>query len=129
MFDLTPIHSYGVADDSFQALVGAASTLSLRAWNVGTDTREPYFGIIDYGLPPGQQVSLAEIARPPARGLIGATLIVRDIDAVANAARGLGGTGPVEAVVPGIGAAHIVTVPAPNGGWYQALQPINSRTA
>lgn len=129
VFGLAPIHTYGVADDSFQALVGAGSTLNVRAWNVGTDTREPYFGVIDYGLPSGEQASLAGISRPPARGLIGATLIVRDIDAVAMAARAFGGTDPVEAVVPGMGAAHVVTVPAPNGGWYQALQPTNPRTA
>jgi catechol 2,3-dioxygenase-like lactoylglutathione lyase family enzyme len=129
VFGLTPIHTYGVADDSFQELVGAGSALNLRAWNVGTDTREPYFGIIDYGLPPGEQASLAEVSRPPARGLIGATLIVRDINAVAEIAREFGGAQPFEAVIPGIGPAHIVTVPAPNGGWYQALQPINPRTA
>jgi catechol 2,3-dioxygenase-like lactoylglutathione lyase family enzyme len=129
VFGLEPIHTYGVADDSFQALVGAGSTLNVRAWNVGTDTREPYFGVIDYGLPADRQVSLAAVSRPPARGLIGATLVVRDIGAVADAARSFGGTEPAEAVIPGIGPAHIVTVPAPNGGWYQALQPIKSRTA
>ena len=129
VFGLAPIHTYGVADDSFQALVGVGSTLNVRAWNVGTDTCEPYFGIIDYGLPPGRQESLADVSRPPARGLIGATLVVRDIGAVAEAAREFGGTGPVEAIIPGIGPAHIVTVPAPNGGWYQALQPIKPRTA
>lgn len=129
VFGLEPIHTYGVADDSFQALVGAGSALNVRAWNVGTDTREPYFGVIDYGLPPRQQVSLAEVSRPPARGLIGATLVVWDISAVADAARAFGGTEPVETVIPGIGLAHIVTVPAPNGGSYQALQPIKSRTA
>lgn len=129
VFGLAPIHTYGVADDSFQALVGAGSTLNVRAWNVGTDTREPYFGIIDYGLPAGEQTSLAGVSRPPARGLIGATLVVRDICAVAKAARAYGGIEPVETVIPGMGPAHVVTVPAPNGGWYQALQLINPRTA
>jgi catechol 2,3-dioxygenase-like lactoylglutathione lyase family enzyme len=129
VFGLEPIHTYGVADDSFQALVGAGSTLKVRAWNVGTDTREPYFGVIDYGLPADRQASLAAVSRPPARGLIGASLVVRDIIPVADAARSFGGTEPAEAVIPGIGPVHIVTVPAPNGGWYQALQPIKSRTA
>jgi catechol 2,3-dioxygenase-like lactoylglutathione lyase family enzyme len=129
VFGLAPIHTYGVADDSFEALVGTKSKLNVRAWNIGTDTSEPYFGIIDYGLPAGAQVSLADIARPPARGLIGATLVVYDIARVAEAARPLGGTEPTEAHFPGIGLAHSLTVPGPNGGWYQALQPINSRTA
>lgn len=70
---LDVVHRYGLDDASFDALVGTSATLKLRAWNVGLNTSEPYFGVINYGLPPGTQNSLIDVARPPARGLLGAT--------------------------------------------------------
>lgn len=114
------IHRYGLEDSSFDAMVGSADTLRLRAWNVGVRKCEPYFGIIDYGLPAGSQASLFEASRPPHRGLLGATVIVRDAGAVARAA-GVA-TGRVD--VPGFGVCIVATIRAPNGGWYQALQPV-----
>ena len=119
---LQPLHTYGVHDDSFSALVGTATEMHLRAWNVGRRLHEPYFGIIDYGLPEGAQVSLFDRARPPARGLLGATLIVADVEAVAG-----GPIGPVETQIAGLGAVRLITLHAPNGGWYQAVQPLDLR--
>lgn len=112
------IHRYGVDDASFDALVGTAAHMTLRAWNVGLRKREPYFGVIDYGLPPGSQVSVKASARPPARGLLGATLIVRDAAAIAAQA----GVATVRVDMPGFGPALLATLQGPNGAWFQAVQ-------
>lgn len=117
---LRVIHRYGLEDASFDAMVGTTDTLRLRAWNVGVRKSEPYFGIIDYGMPPGAQASLHAMARPPHRGLLGATLFVRDAAAVARAA----GVATVQADVPGFGACGLATVRGPNGAWYQAVERI-----
>ncbi len=128
VFGLKTIHTYGVHDDSFQALVGSAAPIRLRAWNVGVRTSEPYFGIIDYGLPAGIQASLAGRSRPPARGLLGATLEVSNIDDIARAGRAYTHYGPVEDEIPGLGVAKILTLQGPNGGWFQAIQPLGQGT-
>ncbi|WP_162527126.1 VOC family protein [Sphingomonas solaris] len=120
VFGLTVIHRYGLDDPSFDALVGTTARMTLRAWNVGLNKREPYFGVIDYGLPPGSQVSVRASARPPARGLLGATLIVRDAATIAAKA----GVSVVTTDVPGFGPARIATVQGPNGAWFQAVQPV-----
>lgn len=127
IFGLEPIHTYAVQDDSFQALVGAKREMRLRAWNVGPRLDEPYFGVIDYGLPGGVQHSLRDRARPPARGLLGATLIVPDVAAIVPPRPTNGQFGPVETEVAGIGPARLLTLQAPNGGWYQAVQPLELR--
>lgn len=124
---LQPLHTYGVQDDSFSALVGTARKMHVRAWNVGRRLHEPYFGIIDYGLAEGAQLSLFERARPPARGLLGATLVVPDVDAITRRADGHPSIGPVETQIPGLGAVRLLTLHGPNGGWYQAVQPLESR--
>ncbi|WP_419814488.1 hypothetical protein [Glacieibacterium sp.] len=118
---LDVVHRYGLDDPSFDALMGAPARVKLRAWNVGLNKREPYFGVIDYGLPLGSQVSIKASARPPARGLLGATLIVRDAATVAAEA----GVGVVTLDVPGFGPARVATVQGPNGAWFQAIQPTN----
>ena len=117
-FGLEVIHRYGLDDESFDALVGSADSMKLRAWNVGTKTSEPYFGIINYGLPAGSQTSVFETARPPARGLLGATLFVEDIAPVSNRAK----VEAVEQNLPGIGRCKSVTLQGPNGAWFQALE-------
>ncbi|MCC6829052.1 MAG: hypothetical protein IT550_12575 [Novosphingobium sp.] len=118
VFGLGVIHQYQLEDPTFQALVGTASRVRLRAWNVGPRKTEPYFGIVHYGMPEGTQTSLFDVARPPARGLLGATLRVRDAAQIARKA----GVAVVPAEVPGFGAALAVTVQGPNGAWFQALQ-------
>jgi len=118
VFGLKVIHRYGLEDASFDAMVGSATRMRLRAWNVGLRKCEPYFGVIDYGLPPGSQQSLRARSRPPHRGLLGATLRVRDAGEVARAA----GVAAVRTVVPGFGEARVATVQGPNGAWYQAVE-------
>jgi len=118
VFGLNVIHRYGLDDASFDALVGTSAALKLRAWNVGVNTAEPYFGIINYGLPLGTQTPLFKVARPPARGLLGATLRVRDVAAVARKA----GVPIVAMAVPGFGTVQAATFQGPNGAWFQAVQ-------
>lgn len=118
VFGLKVIHRYGLDDDSFRELVGTDNAIKLRAWNVGIKTTEPYFGIIDYGMAAGSQTSLIDVAVPPARGLLGATLRVRDAKAIADRV----GTQPVSTYMPGFGDVLVTTCAAPNGGWYQAVQ-------
>ncbi|MET0238685.1 MAG: hypothetical protein ABW184_02205 [Sphingobium sp.] len=115
---LDVIHRYGVDDDSFDALVGTSAHLKLRAWNVGVDTAEPYFGIIHYGLPAGTQTSLIDVARPPARGLLGVTVRVDDVAVVAQRAGGA----TVDMELPGFGPVRSATFQGPNGAWFQAVQ-------
>ena len=118
------IHRYGLDDPSFDALVGTAAHMSLRAWNVGLRKCEPYFGVIDYGLPRGSQISIKASARPPARGLLGATLFVSDAAAIASKA-GV----PIRTTdIPGFGSAAVATLQGPNGAWFQAVQLTTSRS-
>lgn len=118
VFGLQVIHRYGVDDESFDALVGSSTAMKLRAWNVGLTTTEPYFGIIHYGLPAGSQTSVFEVSRPPARGLLGSTLLVRDAAVIAERA----GTSVVATSVPGFGTSLTTTLQGPNGAWFQAVQ-------
>jgi catechol 2,3-dioxygenase-like lactoylglutathione lyase family enzyme len=118
VFGLKVVHRYGVDDESFDALVGTSTALKLRAWNVGINTIEPYFGIVNYGLPEGAQTSLHDVSRPPARGLLGATLRVRDAADIAKKA----GVAFVHAYVPGFGRVQSATFQGPNGAWFQAVQ-------
>lgn len=118
VFGLGVIHRYGLADPIFDTLVGSAAKMSLRAWNVGVAKHEPYFGNIDYELPPGSQTSVIAMARPPARGLLGATVQVRDANAVAARA----GVTTVATTIPGFGSATVATPQGPNGAWFQAVQ-------
>lgn len=122
VFGLGVIHRYELEDPTFQALVGTTAQIKLRAWNVGSRKTEPYFGIINYGMPSGTQTSLFEIARPPARGMIGATLRVRDAATIAKKAD----ASVVRADVPGFGPALTVTFQGPNGAWFQAVQVENT---
>lgn len=118
------LSTYGIAQDpSFQALTGAASLGNLRAWNVGLTPAEPYLGVIDYGLTDNSQQSLKPLAGPPSRGLVGATLIVRDLAAICAAAGEYRVTAPVRAEVPGFGMVTCAGLLGPNGCWFALLEP------
>ncbi|MET0365089.1 MAG: VOC family protein [Sphingobium sp.] len=117
---LEVVHRYGVDDESFQALVGTSEAMLLRAWNVGLNTVEPYFGIIHYGMAPGKQTSVLDVARPPSRGLLGATVRVHDAAAVARRA----GATHVETDIPGFGSVRVATFAGPNGAWFQAVEQL-----
>lgn len=79
---LSEVYRYEVTDHSFQKLVGAAKPLHIRAINMGVVKEKPYFGVIHYGLPADQYVSLADRAVFPNRGLVAATVSVDNLAAV-----------------------------------------------
>ena len=124
---LRVVYRYGIDDDSFRELVGSGGPqFRLRAVNVGLDTREPYFGLIHYGMPDGSYASLAGRARPPHRGTLGATIVVDDVDAVSARVAAAGGAvlaAPCEAELAAFGGARCALVAAPNGGCYQLVAP------
>ena len=124
---LEVVYTYGIdEDESFQALVDSGSASRLRAWNVGLRTTEPYFGVIDYGLKDGSQSSLLALTRPPARGLIGATLLVKDVREIAEAAGERTICAPTQTEVAGFGDVLSAGVAGPNGCWFQLIEPVAS---
>lgn len=80
------VFEYAINDPSFSELIGVDEPLELRSRNVGPSTKEPYFGLIDYGLPAHVGGSLLGRSVAPRRGLLGATVTVDDLDAVCSAA-------------------------------------------
>lgn len=80
------VFEYSIDDPSFSELVGIEEPLRLKSANVGPTTREPYFGLIDYGLRPHVGRSLRGRATAPRRGLLGAVVAVDDIDTVCHSA-------------------------------------------
>jgi catechol 2,3-dioxygenase-like lactoylglutathione lyase family enzyme len=126
-FGFGVVYRYGIDDDSFRALVGSTRPqFQLRAINVGPSTREPYLGLIHYGMPDGSYASLYGRARPPHRGTLGATVVVRDVIGVVARATQAGAellAAPVRAETAAFGAATCALVLAPNGGCYQLVQP------
>lgn len=75
VFGWDVVYEYEIDDQSFGAMVGVED-LTVRSRNVGTSTVEPYFGLIDYGLPANQGDSIVGRSRAPRRGLLGAVLTV-----------------------------------------------------
>lgn len=80
------VFEYAINDPSFAELIGVDEPLELKSRNVGPSTKEPYFGLIDYGLPANVGGSLLGRAVAPRRGLLGAVVTVDDLDAVCAAA-------------------------------------------
>jgi len=126
VFDIGEINRYGIADDSFRDLVGTdEAQFNLSAINVGVRTEEPYFGLIDYGMPKGSYRSLFACSVLPNLGLIGATVIVSDVSSVEARARQAGAdilAGLHEGDIPGCGSGRMLLLRAPNGGAYQAIE-------
>jgi catechol 2,3-dioxygenase-like lactoylglutathione lyase family enzyme len=126
VLDLAVVYRYGISDDSFRQLVGSARPqFNLRAVNMGLTTEEPYIGLIHYGMPEESYASLHGRARPPHRGILGATIVVRDVDEVVRRARAVGGevlAAPVACVHTVWGPARVATLLAANGGCYQVVQ-------
>jgi catechol 2,3-dioxygenase-like lactoylglutathione lyase family enzyme len=127
VLELEVVYRYGIEDDSFRQLVGSERPqFNLRAVNIGVSTREPYLGLIHYGMAAESFDSLQGRARPPHRGLLGATVIVADTDEVAARVARSGGTilaPPATIVETAWGQARCVSFLAANGGCYQAVQP------
>lgn len=127
VFELGVVYRYGIEDESFKDLVGSqAKTFNLTAVNVGLSTREPYFGLIHYGMPKGSYESLYDVCRPPNRGILGATIEVTNTNEVVarvNAhERAAILAPPMDTDLAGFGRVRLALVKAPNGACYRVLE-------
>jgi catechol 2,3-dioxygenase-like lactoylglutathione lyase family enzyme len=124
-FDLRVVNRYGIEDEGFKKMVGTDKPqFNLRAVNVGLTTEQPYLGLIHYGMAPGSFTSLKGRARPPHRGTLGATVVVRNVDEVVRRAVTHGATllaAPTTAEVGAFGRTRCALLAAPNGGCYQVV--------
>lgn len=91
VLDWDVVFEYAIDDPSFAAMVGT-DELVLRSRNVGPSTREPYFGLIDYGLGDRSEPTLLGRARAPRRGLLGALLVTDDFSSLVTRAGDAAGT-------------------------------------
>lgn len=126
VFDWRVVYEYAITDPSFGALIGTDERLQLRATNVGRSTREPYFGLIDYGVQSATG-SLKGRSRPPRRGLIGAVVLVDDLADTQARARRIGGSAAVpgqtvEIHVPSLGAVRAASLLPPHGVWHLVIE-------
>lgn len=127
VFGWDVVYEYAIDDPSFAEMIGV-DELRLQSRNVGPSTREPYFGLIDYGLPAGPGGSLRGRSEAPRAGLLGAVVTSSDLPATAAAAgpaagrvvddlQLLGGTGAVLVrtphSVPHLVVGRSVAAPAP----------------
>ena len=90
VFDWQVIFEYAITDASLAAMLGSGEDVQLRGLCVGNSTREPYFGLMDYGMSSGA-ASLRGRSGPPRRGLVGAVLLADDLTATLSKAREAGG--------------------------------------
>lgn len=105
------VYEYSLDDPSFAAMLGVES-MTLRSRNVGPSTREPYLGLIDYGLPGGADDSLTGRSVPPHRGLLGAVVVTHDLAAV-RAAAGLEAV-PVDLQLPSLESDRALWLATPH---------------
>lgn len=90
VFGWSVVHEYAIEDRSFAEMIGV-DELRLHSHNVGPSTREPYLGLIDYGLPATSAGSLRGRSNAPRRGLLGVVLMcdrLADVVAAAGAEAG-----------------------------------------
>lgn len=119
------VYEYEVTDSSFQHLVGADEPLHIKATNMGPSKSEPYFGIIDYGLPKGYQRSLRDTAKFPNRGLVGALVEVNDLASIllkCQQAKIKVLAQATETVLQPYGQVVSASVEAPHGVMHQLIQ-------
>lgn len=126
VFGLHPVYEYDVEHTSFDDLVGADRPIRLHAVNIGTSTREPYLGLIDYGTHQPGSRSLKGRVRPPVRGLVGVEMTVDDIDETIERAGAFGGVAflgrPVSIQYPPFGQAKSVILEAPHGVLHHVVE-------
>lgn len=114
VFGWDVVYEYAIDDPSFGELIGADGSFVLRSRNVGPSTREPYFGLIDYGLPAETGGSLLGRSVPPRRGILGAVVLTDDLGWVRSAAGPDAAGEAVPLTLPGHGAARAATVIPPH---------------
>lgn len=123
VFGWDVVYEYAIDDPSFGELVGAEPGFVLRSRNVGPSTREPYFGLIDYGIPGNEGGSLLGRSVPPRRGLLGAVVVTDDLDAVLSSAGPDAAGAAVDVELPGLGRVRAATVTPPHRIPHLVVQP------
>lgn len=121
VFGWDVVYEYTIDDPTFAELVGV-DELRLRSRNVGVSTREPYLGLIDYGLPDHVGGSLRGRCVAPRRGLLGAVVTTSDLAGVLSRA---GAT--VEVDLAPFGATRAALLTAPHGVPHLVIGLISSR--
>ncbi len=127
LLGLQDVYRYEIDDVSFQQLVGADLRLHIRAVNMGNDRRDPYLGIIHYGLPDRAFKRLNSRAVMPNRGLVAATVMVERLDQLAEACQQQGLeilAPPVDAHIAPHGPCRSFCVKAPHGVIHHCIEPI-----
>lgn len=126
VFGYDPVFEYEFEHRSFDDLVGASTPINLRAVNVGTSTREPYLGLIDYGADQPDSRSLKGRSRPPARGLVGVELTTENLDKTIERAVAFGDAAvlgqPVSINYTPFGEAASVLIEAPHGVLHHVVE-------
>ncbi len=114
---LSTVYEYKITDPSFGELIGSQETLDLHATNIGRRTEEPYFGLIDYGLAQDQMPSLRNQAAELRRGIVGAVVLVPDLQASLAVARRRGDPlcETVVSSIAGRTGVSVAKVRAPHG--------------
>lgn len=114
---LSIVYEYEIADPSFGEMIGSTGALNIHATNIGRRTEEPYFGLIDYGLPPEQTVSLTDHGSSAKLGIVGAVVVVDQLSASLAEARRRGDpAGELVALeVVGWGDVQVASVRSPHG--------------
>jgi catechol 2,3-dioxygenase-like lactoylglutathione lyase family enzyme len=120
VFGWDVVYEYAIDDPSFAALVGV-DELKLRSRNVGVSTREPYLGLIDYGLPDHVGGSLKGRCVAPRRGLLGAVITATDGDGVLARA---GVAASVEVDVAPFGRVRLALLQPPHEVPHLVVSPI-----
>lgn len=125
VLQLNEVYRYGFDDESFAELVGGEQQMQLTALNMGTTLREPYFGLIHYGLRSDGARSLADESRLPHRGIAGALMEVTDLQQCLRRADDWQGAvvkGPTPFELAPLGKLHSALVRAPHGVLHQLIQ-------
>jgi len=113
VFGWDVVYEYAIDAPSVAELIGVDQALDVRASSIGSARHEPYLSLIDYGLPPDVGVSLRGRSVAPRRGLLGAVVLVDDLDAVRQAA-GSAASGVVDLALEPFGPVRASVVLPPH---------------
>lgn len=133
VFDWQVIFEYAITDASLAAMLGSGEDVQLRGLCVGNSTREPYFGLMDYGIS-SAAASLRGRSGPPRRGLVGAVLLADDLTATLSKAREAGGeqavaSAPTDLEMAPFGVTRAAVVLPPHGVWHLVVEATNPAPA
>jgi len=118
--------TYEFQSEAFGQMIGAGEPAHIRAFNYGRCVEDVNLGVIHYGLPADKVKSIKGRGAPPHRGLIGARLTVRDVDALVARCRSAGvaiGAEPATVALAPHGRVRTAAIIAPHGVWHFVTGP------